>query len=518
MTELSSERFALISVYDKTNIEHLARTLINSGYRLVSSSGTMRFLQGLGLDVLSVEDITRYPHMLGGRVKTIHPKIAGGILFRRDHPSDQDEVNLHGIPPIDVVVCNLYPFEETLKSGASLDELIEQIDIGGVTLLRAAAKNYKHVTVLCDPEDYIEAAEEIKEKGEVSLKSRERYAVKALCLTAQYDATISLALSQRLGLDSPMMTGISRLAVPLVKTRDLRYGENPYQRASLWLKATGEQPFQVTGGKELSYNNILDADAALRGISMLKGLCACVIIKHNNPCGAAIGKTLLQAFEGAVSCDPVSAFGGIVGFTEPVDKETAEALSNRFFEVVIAPGFDEEAANVLLERRKGLRLITVNLGWERWDSNPLLRDTSIGTLVQEDPIPTPPEKNAGTWYGVPRDDLWEDMAFAWRCAALAKSNAIAVVKDGRLIGIGAGFTNRVDAARFALTRSGNSSRGAVMASDAFFPFPDTVEVAHSHGIAAIIQPGGSVRDQEVISKALELGIPMFVGGHRTFRH
>ncbi|MCX7828600.1 MAG: bifunctional phosphoribosylaminoimidazolecarboxamide formyltransferase/IMP cyclohydrolase [Thermanaerothrix sp.] len=516
MAEVSLERFALISVYDKAHIEHLARALINSGYKLISSSGTMKFLKELGLDVTGVEDVTQYPHMLSGRVKTLHPKIAGGILFRRDNHSDIEEVNLHGIPPIDVVVCNLYPFEEALKSGASLDELIEQIDIGGVTLLRAAAKNYKHVAVLCDPEDYIEAAKEITDKGEIPLESRERYAAKALCLTAQYDATISLALSQRFDLGSPMVKGVSRLAVPMVKTKDLRYGENPYQRASLWSRGAGEQSFKVTGGKDLSYNNILDADAALRGIRMLKGLRACVIIKHNNPCGAATGKTLLQAFEGAVSCDPVSAFGGIVGFTEQVDKDTAEALADRFFEVIVAPSFDEEAENILMERRKGLRLITASLICDH--KYPVLRDTSLGTLVQDDPIPEPPEENTGTWYGVPRGELWEDMVFAWRCAALAKSNAIAIVKDGRLIGIGAGFTNRVDAARFALARCGSSSRGAVMASDAFFPFPDTVEEAHSHGIAAIIQPGGSIRDQEVIAKALESGISMFIGGCRTFRH
>ncbi|WP_281745225.1 bifunctional phosphoribosylaminoimidazolecarboxamide formyltransferase/IMP cyclohydrolase [Thermanaerovibrio acidaminovorans] len=509
---MDQTRYAMVSAYDKSNLEGLVRAIDRAGYRIISSSGTAKFIRSLGIQVTEVEEVTGYPHLFGGRVKTLHPKVAGGILFRE--AEDSEEAASHQVPRIDLVVCTLYPFEEAARAQAPIEELIEKIDIGGVTLIRAAAKNHRRVAVVCHPADYESVASELDSLGAVSPKTRERLAVKAFSVTAAYDGTISAVLSDRIGTGSPMKdASIARTAIPLWRVQRLRYGENPYQEASLWDRL-GEPPFRLLGGKELSYNNILDSDAALRGILLFRDSCAAVIIKHTNPCGAALGDTIGEALASAIDCDPVSAFGGIVGLTRPVDLQAAEILADRFFEVVLAPSFHPEALELLRSRRGSLRLVEATS--PRMEV--MLRDTLLGTLVQEDPIPVPPREEDGTWHGKRRPDLWDDLVFAWKCAALAKSNAIAVAKGGRLLGLGCGFTNRVDAAAFALGKAGDVAHGAAMASDAFLPFPDTVEVAHSKGVGAIIQPGGSVRDRDVIDRALELELSMFMGGTRTFRH
>lgn len=505
-------RKALISVWDKTGILELAKGLSAHGYEIVSSSGTAKHLEEGGVKVTEVVDMTGLPAILGGRVKTLHPAVMGGILARRGLAQDDEDRKKFSIPLIDVVVCTLYPFEETAKSGADLDHLIEKIDIGGVSLIRAGAKNYYHVAVVTDIADYPRVLEELEKNQEFTLEFKQELALKAFRVTSSYDATIYKGLCTETGLADE--TGEDKI-IALRKIQDLRYGENPHQKAALFLPPLENQPFEQHSGKELSYNNLLDLDTLLRGCSIFQDLCACTIVKHTTPCGAAHAKTPLDAFRKALECDPVSAFGGIIGMTRGVDMETAKAITETFFEIVAAPSFAEGVIEFFADKKPNLRVLTIVPGYA-----PKLQITGnrCGFLVQEDMLPALPEINKGKWIGTPKPELWDDLIFAWKTAAITKSNSIVLVKDGAAVGIGGGFTNRVDAAEYALKLAHGKAKGSVLASDAFFPFPDTIELAAKDGVIAVIQPGGSIRDEEVSKRAEELGISMFVGGSRTFRH
>ena len=505
-------RKALISVWDKTGVLELAKGLAAHGYEIVSSSGTAKHLEEGGLKVTEVVDMTGLPAILGGRVKTLHPAVMGGILARRGLAQDDEDRKKFSIPLIDVVVCTLYPFEETAEKGADLDQLIEKIDIGGVSLIRAAAKNYYHVAVVTDIADYGSVLEELEKRQEFPLEFKQKLALKAFRLTASYDATIYKGLCSETG--TAEEAGEDKI-LPLRKVQDLRYGENPHQKAALFLPPLEKQPFEQHSGKELSYNNLLDLDTLLRGCSVFQDQCASTIVKHTTPCGTAHGRTPLDAFSKALECDPISAFGGIIGMTRCVDMETAKVITETFFEIVAAPSYAEGVVEFFRDKKPNLRVLTITPGYA-----PKLQMTGnrCGYLVQEDMLPPLPKMNEGKWIGKARPDLWDDLIFAWKTAAITKSNAIVLVKNGAAVGIGGGFTNRVDAAEYALKLACEKAKGAVLASDAFFPFPDTVELAAREEVSAVIQPGGSIKDKEIFDRAEELGISMFVGSGRTFRH
>ena len=502
---------ALISVWDKEGIAELARVFVKAGYEVVSSSGTAAHLRSNGIEVTEVLDITGTPSILGGRVKTLHPKIMGGILARRGHAGDEGDRAAHGIPEIDIVVCTLYPFEETARKNAAEDELIEKIDIGGVSLIRAAAKNYAHVAVITDSSDY-DAFARALENGGVTKETRRNLAIKAFLKTASYDATIHEGLKESLG-----YTGGNEdeMTLPLRRSQKLRYGENPYQSAALFMPTLANPPFVQHSGKELSYNNLLDLDTLLKGGAIFRETCACVIVKHTTPCGAAEAGSETDAYERALACDPVSAFGGIVGFTGRVDLPLAKRIAEHFYEILAAPEITPEAIEFLKSSKHNLRVLTITGGYTPREQ---IIGNRAGFLVQAETLPPLPSQNEGKWVGRARPDLWGDLLFAWRTTSLVKSNAIVLASGNASVGIGGGFTNRVDAAGHAIKMAGGKAKGSVMASDAFFPFPDTVELAGAAGVAAIIQPGGSIRDGEVERRALELGISMFIGGTRTFRH
>lgn len=504
---------ALISVFDKTGIEEFARELASMDWELISSSGTSDRLRKAGLAVTEVADVTGYPSILGGRVKTLHPMIFGGILARRDLPSDVDQADEYSIPLIDMVVCNLYPFEETARRKPSLDELLDNIDIGGVSLLRAGAKNYRHCIVLTDPSDYGEVLERLRSADGAPQELRERLALKAFLSTSMYDGVISAALTE--GMGRPAEDLPSKISLPLEKVLGLRYGENPHQKAALYLPPLGDLPWEQISGKPLSYNNILDTDCALRGCALFEGDCGAIVIKHTTPSGMACGATPREAYEKAVACDPVSAFGGVVGISARVDGEAARAIGELFTEVLLAPNFDDEAVAYLAKKQPSLRV----LRWKGGRSSAMqITGTWSGLLMQQDSLPPLPSPDDGRWIGTPRPDLWEDLLFAWKVAALSKSNAIALVKDREAVGIGRGFCSRLHAVDFAVRQGGDRAKGSVMGSDAFFPFPDGVEAAAAAGVTAIIQPGGSIKDPEVFQRAGELGVSMFISGNRTFRH
>lgn len=505
-------KMALISVWDKAGVAELARALNEAGYEILSSSGTARHIADSGVPVTEVADITGVPSILGGRVKTLHPKVMGAILARRGLEQDDRDRAEHGIPLIDIVVCTLYPFEQTAKSSPSKEELIEKIDIGGVSLIRAAAKNYASVTVVTDPADYERVARAAK-SGTIDEAMRKDLAIKAFGVTALYDATINEGLKDALGWSTH--TDEPEITIPLRRVQKLRYGENPYQTASLFMPTLAKPVFEQHAGKELSYNNLLDLDTLLKARRIFRESCACVIVKHTTPCGAAEAATPIEAYERAFACDPVSAFGGIVGFTGRVDVKLAEKIAEHFYEIVAAPEFDRDAIELLKEKKKNLRTLTITGGWTPRDQ---ILGLSAGFLVEGETLPPLPQEGEGRWIGEPRHDLWSDLIFAWRAAAIVKSNAIVLAHDGATVGIGGGFTNRVDAAEHAIKMAGDKARGSVLASDAFFPFPDTVERAAAAGVAAIIQPGGSIRDKESEEAALRLGVSMFMGGTRTFRH
>jgi len=512
---------ALISVYDKSDLVPFARSLSGQGVELLASGGTARALRDAGIDVRPVSQETGCPEILGGRVKTLHPAIHGGILSRRT-PADREELESQGWRAIDLVAVNLYPFEQAASDPAASEaEVIEQIDIGGVALLRAAAKAFTHVTVICDPADYDPLLDEIASHGQVLPETRRRLAAKAFARTAAYDAVIQ----RYLGDDPDLLP--ETLTLHLARWRGLRYGENPHQRAALYTLDRGrgkrhDQPGPLGGellqGKALSYNNLLDMDAAWRAAASFERPTA-VVVKHLSPCGVASAEALADAVTLAVAGDPVSAFGSVVAVNRPLDRAAVRALGDLFVEGIAAPGFTTDARQALGESpegggRRDCRLLRMDPDVE--DALEL-RSVRGGVLVQErDP------GDRADWRVVtaraPSEDELEGLRFAWRAVAHVKSNAILLARGPAAVGIGGGLPSRVDAVRLAVTKAGSRAEGAVMASDAFFPFPDGLEVAAEAGVSAVVQPGGSVRDGAVIEAADRLGLAMCLTGVRHFRH
>jgi phosphoribosylaminoimidazolecarboxamide formyltransferase/IMP cyclohydrolase len=518
-------RRALVSVYDKEGVVELCEVLESLDVEIVSSGGTARLLGEKGIAITRVADYTGSPEMLDGRVKTLHPRIHAGILAVRGNAQHMNDLRSAGIEPIDLVVVNLYPFEKTVAmEGVALAEAVEMIDIGGPTLVRAAAKNFAHVGVVVEPHDYSVVIEELRAKGALSPESRRRLAQNAFRHTAAYDSAIYTYLD---GLDRPDPAPDSTSSFPatvqleFVKAQELRYGENPHQsaafyRAPLSSGASVARAEQLQG-KPLSFNNILDLDAAL-GLVCEFAHGACVIIKHGNPCGVALGSEPRSAFERALECDPVSAFGGVIAFNGNVDGRAAEAVAEQFYEGVIAPCFDSEAREIL-SRKKKLRLLEVGkLDGSRRGGHDLRRVRG-GLLIQDwDHLDEEMRRAEVPTARRPGDDEWKALEFAWTVAKHVKSNAIVYTGTDRTIGIGAGQMSRVDSVRLAIEKARSPLEGAVMASDAFFPFRDSVDSAAKAGIKAIIQPGGSIRDKEVVAAADEHGIAMVFTGRRHFRH
>jgi phosphoribosylaminoimidazolecarboxamide formyltransferase/IMP cyclohydrolase len=503
-------RRALLSVSDKAGLEAFARGLTEAGVTIISSGGTAASLSGAGISVQKVADVTGAPEILGGRVKTLHPKIHGGILADRRVERHLEELTEQGIEPIDLVVCNLYPFEKTIaREGVTEDDAVEQIDIGGPAMVRAAAKNFMSVAVVVDPSRYEEVLDEIRSTGGVSESTRRSLARAAFAHTAAYDSAITRYLSQ----DDPFP---DQLTVSGRKVMGLRYGENSHQEAAFYRNAQtggGLADSEQLHGKELSYNNILDTDAAWKLVSELDGTAA-AIIKHSNPCGVALGSSLSEAYSKALECDRTSAFGGIVALNRPCDEVTATAIAEIFTEVVIAPDFEPGALEVL-KGKKNLRILRGAPSPERSID---IRSVSGGYLMQtSDPMDRAEDAKVVT-KAQPTEEQLRDLRFAWVVAKHVKSNAIVLVKDGVAVGVGAGQMSRVESTELAARRAGERARGTVCASDAFFPFRDGLDAAVAAGAVAVIQPGGSVRDDEVIAAADEHGIPMLFTGRRHFRH
>ena len=499
---------ALLSVSDKQGIVELGRSLVDAGVELISSGGTASALAEAGVPVKKVAEVTGAPEILGGRVKTLHPKIHGGILADRRKPEHVAELEEQGIGPIDLVVCNLYPFERTVAHpSVKEDDAVEQIDIGGPAMVRAAAKNFHSVAVVVDPGRYTEIVREIQSSGEVSEEMRRSLAREAFAHTAAYDAAISSYFASK-G-DFP-----DKLLLAGTKMMDLRYGENPHQKAAFYRTAGGGlATAEQLHGKELSYNNLLDTDAAWKLVLDLDEPAA-AIIKHSNPCGVALAGDTAEAYALALECDRTSAFGGIVALNRPCDGATASAIAPIFTEVVIAPDFDE-AALAVLTQKKNLRLLKA-LPTHRAEFD--VRRVAGGLLVQSpDPKDAVAEGDVPT-KAQPTEEQWRDLRFAWVVAKHVKSNAIVLVKDGIAVGVGAGQMSRVESTELAARRAGDRAKGTVCASDAFFPFRDGLDAAVEAGAVAVIQPGGSVRDDEVIAAADEHGIPMVFTGRRHFRH
>ncbi|WP_435749690.1 bifunctional phosphoribosylaminoimidazolecarboxamide formyltransferase/IMP cyclohydrolase [Thauera sp. AutoDN2] len=524
---------ALISVSDKTGVLDFARELSSLGIKLLSTGGTASLLREAGLPVTDVSEHTGFPEMLDGRVKTLHPKVHGGILARRDLSEHMDTIAAHDIGRIDLVVVNLYPFQQTVaKPDCSLEDAIENIDIGGPTMVRAAAKNHGNeqggVGIVTDPEDYGCIVEELKSNaGKLSHKTRFALAVKAFTHTARYDSAISnylTALVSNEAGDVSLQTYPERLQLAFDKVQDLRYGENPHQTAAFY-RQPGAAEGGVAGytqlqGKELSYNNIADADAAWECVKAFDGpAAACVIVKHANPCGVAVAASPLEAYKKAFSTDPTSAFGGIIAFNGEVDRAAAEAVSAQFLEVLIAPAYAADALE-LLASKKNVRVLTCPLGQPAGAFD--YKRVGGGLLVQSaDEARIQIAGLKVVTQRAPSDTEMRDMLFAWRVAKYVKSNAIVYCKDGMTIGVGAGQMSRVDSARIAKIKAENAGLqigGCVVASDAFFPFRDGLDVLAQAGATAVIQPGGSVRDEEVIAAADEQGIAMVFTGYRHFRH
>ncbi|ATY83800.1 bifunctional phosphoribosylaminoimidazolecarboxamide formyltransferase/inosine monophosphate cyclohydrolase [Kyrpidia spormannii] len=510
-------RRALISVSDKTGIVELGQKLAAAGVEILSTGGTSRVLREAGVAVKDVSDFTGFPEILDGRVKTLHPRVHGGILALRDREEHRRQMEEHGLEPIDAVVVNLYPFRETVsRPGARFEEIVEQIDIGGPSLIRAAAKNHRHVAVVVDPADYDRLAEAAGGGAPLGEGDRLALAAKAFRHTAAYDAVIAGYLSDRAGERFP-----EQLTLTYDRVQSLRYGENPHQPAAFYREPFAG-PSTLAGarqlhGKELSYNNLLDADAALHLVREFQGPTA-VAVKHTNPCGVGWGETLADAFHEAYEADPVSIFGGIIAVNRPLDGETARQMKEIFLEIVIAPEFTPEALEILTTK-KNLRLLEIPGLLEPVREGVSARTVSGGLLVQgTDVAPVVPDSWRPVTKRIPSGAELEQMALAWRVVKHVKSNAIVLVHGRRTVGVGAGQMNRVGSARIAIAQAGELARGSVMASDAFFPMSDTVEEAAKAGVTAIVQPGGSIRDEESIRAADEAGIAMVFTGMRHFRH
>jgi phosphoribosylaminoimidazolecarboxamide formyltransferase/IMP cyclohydrolase len=529
MTDLVPVRRALISVSDKTGLQDLAQALAGQGIELLSTGGTAEALRQAGLDVRDVSDVTGFPEMMDGRVKTLHPKVHGGLLALRDNPAHVSAMQSHGIGAIDLLIVNLYPFEETVAKGADYDTCIENIDIGGPAMIRAASKNHAFVTVVTDVQDYEPLLQELKNHGgQTTFAFRQRQALTAYSRTAAYDAAVSAWMADALDEANPRRRSFSGFLA-----QGLRYGENPHQAAAFYTDGTA-RPGVATAvqhqGKELSYNNINDTDAAFELVSEFSPQDgpACAIIKHANPCGVATGATLAEAYSRAFDCDRTSAFGGIVALNQPLDGPTAEAIAGIFTEVVIAPGADD-AARAVFAAKKNLRLLTTEGLADPGAGALTVRQVSGGFLVQDkDNGRIGAEDLKVVTKRTPTDTELADLLLAWKVAKHVKSNAIVYVKDGATVGVGAGQMSRVDSSTIAALKAGRMGReldleqspaiGSVVASDAFFPFPDGLLAAAEAGATAVIQPGGSMRDDDVIAAADQAGLAMVFTGMRHFRH
>jgi phosphoribosylaminoimidazolecarboxamide formyltransferase/IMP cyclohydrolase len=518
---MSKIQRAILSVTDKSGLVEFARKLSDMRVELISTGGTAKLLRDSGIRVKDISELTGFPEMLDGRVKTLHPKVHGGILHRRENASHRTAVAEHGIQPIDMVVVNLYAFEKTAATpGVHFEELIENIDIGGPSMIRSAAKNFQDVAVVTSPADYTSIAEEMaKSGGELSAATKWRLAQKAFATTAAYDSAIASTL-ERVSVNGrvdfhPEVRFPPTLRLSFNKVMDLRYGENPHQEAAMYSdgSSTGVANGRQLQGKELSYNNIVDLQAAWDLAQEFEEP-VCAIIKHTNPCGTATGKTLTEAYKKALECDPVSAFGGVIGVNRSVDGDAAEEMAKLFLEVIAAPSF-EEAAKAKFAAKKNLRLVEIVQAPQKW----VLKNISGGILVQDADVrplqesdlkvvtkrsPTPEEKRG--------------LLFAWKVCKHVKSNAIVFARDGQTVGVGAGQMSRVDSCKIGAMKAVLPLKDTVAASDAFFPFPDGVEEIAKAGATAIIQPGGSVRDPEVIEAADRLGLAMVFTGVRHFMH
>ncbi len=506
---------ALISVSDKRGVTTFARDLVDIGWEIISTGGTAHVISQADVPVTSIEDVTGFPEIMNGRVKTLHPAVHAALLARRDADTHMDELASHGFQPIDLVAVNLYPFRETIgHPDVKFADAIEQIDIGGPTMLRSAAKNHEAVIVLVNPSDYEPVLRALRNSG-VDTEFRRELAAKVFAHTAAYDAVIAQYIArEEEGLPATMSFVMERL-------QPLRYGENPVQRAALYSTGEGRgfDDMSQLHGKELSFNNLLDIEAASSAVAPWPDRPACAVIKHTSPCGIALGVTPRDAFQRALSTDPTSAFGSVVAFNTIVDTETAEAMAELFVEVVVAPRFHDEALTVF-KNKKNLRIIELPLP----DSRPAFDVKRLrgGLLVQDRFTPSADESD---WKVAterePTDKEWRDLRFGWAAVASVKSNAILLARDEAAIGIGAGQMSRVDASFLAVYKAkteGHDTRGSVLASDAFFPFPDGIAQAAEAGITAVIQPGGSIRDDEVLAEANKHGMAMVMTGQRQFRH
>lgn len=508
---------AVLSVYDKTGLEDFARGLVDLGWEIISTGGTRKSLEEAGLPVTNLSDVTGFPEIMNGRVKTLHPAIHGGILAKRDHAGHRKDLADHQIRTIELVVVNLYPFQATVATpGVKLDEVLENIDIGGPTMIRAAAKNFPFVTVVVDPADYGEVLAALRD-GKVDDRERFRLAQKAFQHTASYDTVIARYFQLALG--DELLPG--HLTVSMTRRQMLRYGENPHQEAAFYAADIPGHPdgegfaaAKQLHGKELSYNNILDADAAWGAVADFADP-AVVIVKHTNPCGIAVGQDQAETYQRAFEGDTVSAFGGIVALNRPLTAATARAIGETFYEIVIAPAFEEEAL-AILTRKKNLRLLEMHDSG--WRAPRAYRQVLGGWLAQTPDAPKDEPDYQVVTARQPSAQEMADLKFAWQCCKHIKSNAIVLAGNQTLYGMGAGQPNRVVSVRLAAEKAGDKAQGSVLASDAFFPFPDNVEQAAAAGVTAIIQPGGSIRDQESIDAANRLGLAMVFTGRRHFRH
>lgn len=507
---------ALVSVSDKTNLVPFVSSLVELGYEIISTGGTKKALEAAGIKTIGISEVTDFPEIMDGRVKTLHPKVHGALLCVRDNPDHVRQIEELGIQYIDLVCVNLYPFKETVqKPGVSHEEIIENIDIGGPSMLRSASKNYKFIPVLCDPSDYDNVVKELRENGETSLTTREYLAAKVFRHTASYDTMIASYLTERTGEKYP-----EKFTITFDKVQELRYGENPHQSAAFYKGMNPQYSLanaKQLHGKELSYNNIQDGNAAIEILKDFEGQPAVVGLKHMNPCGVGIGKTIEEAWDKAYEADPVSIFGGIVAFNEPIHASVAEKLSKIFLEIIIAPAFDEDAFEIL-SKKKNIRLMQLDTSLE---VNARYKVTNVndGLLVQDiDDHKITAEDLRCVTNRKPTEEELEQLLFAWKVVKHVKSNAIVLVKDNMTIGVGAGQMNRVGAAKIAIEQAGEKAKGSIMSSDAFFPMPDTVEEAVKAGVTAIIQPGGSIKDQLSIDVCNEHGIAMVYTGVRHFKH
>ncbi|MEG0423224.1 MAG: bifunctional phosphoribosylaminoimidazolecarboxamide formyltransferase/IMP cyclohydrolase [Erysipelotrichaceae bacterium] len=507
---------ALVSVSDKSNLVEFVSELVSLGYEIISTGGTKKALEAAGIQTIGISQITGFPEIMDGRVKTLHPNVHGALLCVRDNPEHVKQLHDLNIDYIDLVCVNLYPFKATvLKEGVSHETIIENIDIGGPSMLRSASKNYQSIPVICDPEDYVKIIEELKTNGETSLSTREYLAAKVFRLTASYDAMIADYLTKRTGEKYP-----EKLTITYDKVQDLRYGENPHQSAAFYKNMNPKYSLANAlqlHGKELSYNNIQDGNAAIEILKDYAGQPTAVGLKHMNPCGIGTGTTIEEAWGKCFDADPVSIFGGIIAFNEPVSMKIAEKLSTMFLEIIIAPDYEKDALELLM-KKKNIRLLKLDTNLS---VNAKYKVTNVndGLLIQDvDAKMVKEEELTCVTKRKPTKEEIDQLMFAWKAVKHVKSNAIVLVKNNMTIGVGAGQMNRVGAAKIAIEQAGEKAKGSVMSSDAYFPMSDTCEEAIKAGVTAIIQPGGSIHDQDSIDVCDAHNIAMVYTGIRHFKH